>query len=130
MYYLITIGVVVTDSSLLYLSALSYIIVPVFLNFFPLVWCSLLLNLFHSLEHLCHSCCLGIVYLWCCFSVYSFLVLGSYTSMFSDSTSHVLKLLMCIIIHSLCMLSSFFYSLGKLCCIVGSYSLSFMYILL
>ena len=67
--------------------------------------------------------------MWCCFSIYtkirpsSFLLScssGSYASTWNDSTGDVLKAPVYILIPSLCMLTSFLVSLGKLYCTVGS----------
>ena len=52
-----------------YLSAVSYILVPVFLGFILLVW--LLLLFLPSFDPLCHPGYLGFLHIWCYFSTLS-----------------------------------------------------------
>ena len=118
-----------------YLSALSFILFPVFINVLLLVW--LLLFFYISFVSLCHPGYLRILYIWCSFSIYtgisvsahSFLVLGV------DHMLHAVILLvtfwrcLSIFLNLLYMLSSFLDFLGKLCCAVGSHCLSLIYIL-
>ena len=62
-------GAVVPGLFLPPLSALPYIFIPVFLGVLLLVW--LLLHFLYSFGPLCHPGCLGILYMWHCFSIYT-----------------------------------------------------------
>ena len=135
MYCLITMRSVVLGGSLLSLTAFSYIFVPVFLSVILLV--RLLLCFLYRFGPLCHPRCLGILYMRCCFSVYTrisvpvhfFLFLGVDHMLFTyrDFINGVLKLPVYIVIPSLCMLSRFFFLTGET--IVCSNSLSLINIL-
>ena len=115
-------GAIVSNDSLLPFSALSYILVPVFFSALLLV--CLLLCFFHSFGPLRNRECLGILYMWCCFSIYikiwvpvhSFLVLRM-----NHMLLHALILLvmywrcLCIFVHLLCVCCwVLLVSLGKL----------------
>ena len=81
-YFLITMGRGFCQVVLFYLSLSPYIFVPIFLSVIPLDL--LLLCFLHSFGSLCYQGCLEILYVMCCFSVYtgssvsihSFLALG------------------------------------------------------
>ena len=106
---------------LFHLYALSYILVPVFLD--VLLFVCFLLCFLYSFDSLCHLGYLrASIYVMLLFSLYtnlsssSFLLsslFGSHVSAYSDSTGYVLKAPLYILIPSLCMLSICFSLLGK-----------------
>ena len=83
----------------------------------------LVLCFLYSFGSLCLPGCLGILYMWRFFFIYTKDRL--YASKYTNSTGDVLKATVYIFIPSLCMLLSFIL-LRKLCCIVGSHSLIYM----